>query len=58
MNMQAPDRKEWRSIRASEASMRMTNPIRELIQNIKMPTNGKELIALSIGIVARILSEG
>lgn len=48
--MQAPVKSEWKPIRASVSSLRMTNPIRALLETIKVPENPeKEMIDLSIG---------
>jgi hypothetical protein len=50
--MQAPVKSEWKPIRASVSSLRMTNPIRALLETIKVPENPeKEMIDLSIGTI-------
>lgn len=40
----------WKPLTASKASMRITNPIRDIVDQLKIPENpSKELISLSIG---------
>lgn len=43
------DENVWQPIPAAISSVRMTNPIRALMDNIKKPNNDKEIIQLSIG---------
>jgi hypothetical protein len=55
--MQAPVKPEWKPIRASVSSLRMTNPIRALLETIKVPDNpDKEMIDLSIGTWTSVFS--